>query len=148
VSGDNREAILARLQIVLSGVDGIKECTRNKTDFSSSALPAIGLMEGIEEVDADDLSDGAALRPMRVTMTPQLVLWVSGKPEEIGTTFNTLRQKVIKATLSDAELVALTTNGRRARYAGTKGPMIIGELVFSQMLIDLRFGYVLKPNAL
>jgi hypothetical protein len=148
MSADNREAIMVRLLAVAATVTGINEVARNKPDMSGSKLPAIVLMEGAEDVDEGDLGDGKPQGPVRVTMIPQLVLWVSGKPEEIGTTFNTLRQRLIKAVLNDTQLIALTLNGRRARYAGVKGPMIAGEMVFTQMVVEFRFTYVLQPGQL
>lgn len=116
---DRRELIIARLFAVAASVEGIETAVRNRTEFDDTRLPAVSVLEGDEEVDDRDIPlTRPSDRPYRVIATPQVFIRVATDVDNAGTNLNTIRQRIIKAVLQDAELNALSLNGRGVRPAG------------------------------
>ena len=121
---DPREAIIVRMLAIVSAVSGVETAARNRIEFDDTQLPAVAVLEGDEEVAPDSLTRTAS-RQSIVTMTPQVYIREDG--EEVGTSLNALRDAIKDAIKSDAQLSALTLNGRGVRYAGMQSTLHAGR---------------------
>jgi hypothetical protein len=145
---DPREEILARLLEIAGGVDATLNARRNETVLADSALPVVVLLDG-EELAADDDPEGRpASAPRRVTMTPEVQFRLASSAAEVGTRLNELRAKLIKAVLSDAALLALTENGRSARYLGSNMVAERGRSMEGGIGVAFAFRYLMRPGSL
>ncbi len=144
---DMREQIMARLLLVLNGVEGINGIARNVKTVSEDKLPALILLEGDEEADENDPVQrrGAGMDPRRIHMIPQIVLAHGNVPEEVGEDINTLRSRTILAIVSDATLRQLTHNGAGVRYLGFESDLALGRTMMGQMALRFRLTYAFKP---
>jgi len=109
---------------IVSAVSGVETAARNRIEFDDTQLPAVAVLEGDEEVAPDSLTRTAS-RQSIVTMTPQVYIREDG--EEVGTSLNALRDAIKDAIKSDAQLSALTLNGRGVRYAGMQSTLHAGR---------------------
>jgi hypothetical protein len=148
---DRREAILARLLIVLTAIDGIKSVTRNKRAISEEQRPAIQLFDGDEE-EAPQQSEVSRARPgtvpQMIDMHPELTIALGALPENVGTVLNSYRAKVIKAVLSDTGLRDLCGANGEIRYQGNDNSLHQGRLIEGEMGVFFVFRYVLSPSQL
>jgi hypothetical protein len=145
---DPREAILARLLIVASGVDETLSARRNETDISDSALPAVILLDGEEIADENDPEGRPANAPRRIAMTPEVQFRLQAKAANVGANLNLYRAKLIKAVLTDATLLALTVNGRSIRYQGAMMAAERGRSMEGGIGVAFTFTYLLRPGDL
>jgi hypothetical protein len=107
---DRREQILARLlQILEAQKPNAKTVARNEVLMDDDAKPALLLLDGNEEADDSDPRRRSNTAPRRVTMAPEIFIAVSGTPEEVGSTLNAWRARLLKAFQTDADLLALTS---------------------------------------
>src|SRR5262245_17605334 len=116
---DLREVLLARVLVVLKGVQGIETADRNLDDISDLRLPAAILFDGDEEAFDNPRARGAA--PNTVEMTPTIEVTLSD-PDQVGTQINALRARICKAILSDTTLKTSCGNIPNAgpRYIGMR----------------------------
>jgi hypothetical protein len=147
---DKREAILARLLVVLDAVEGVETVVRNRGEIPADKRPAIELWDGDEKADAAAFNKGRpAYAPNLMAMTPGLYLVLASiNPDTIGTELNALRASVIKAVLEDTTLKNLT---------GASGDMYLSELLTDlnramdmkgEMFLGFTFKYALDPRQL
>lgn len=142
---DPREAILTRLMQVMAGIEGIKRTFRNELDLQETDLPAIAMLDAGEEADDSDPIRPQAHAPRRVTMTPELFVILPEKSKNIGPALNVMRTRIISAVLFDAQLLALTLDGRSIRYNALQSSLSQGRQVIGDMGLFFDFTYVLRP---
>lgn len=145
---DRREAILARLTVVLAGIEGVTSFGRNRDDVSERQRPALRLL------DADEAADEAAFERKRpahapniVALTPEIYAVVAGEADEVGPAMSALRASVIKAVLTDHELLGLCVDGD-IRYEGCATGFARGRTMNGEMLLQFTFNYLLDPARL
>jgi hypothetical protein len=145
---DRREAILSRLVEIAGGLDGIVEARRNLPDVSEFRRPAIGIWDG-EEIGAEtDPTIRPANTPRRIEIRPEIFILVSADAADLGPTLNRFRAALVKAVLTDAPLIALTENGRGARYLGCASGLARGRKVEGEMTLRFAIPYILNPAEL
>lgn len=146
---DQRELIMLRLAQVVN-VIGVKTVSRNRIDFDDTQLPAVGVLEGDEEVAPNSLGRAARAsgRPYIVTATPQVFIRVGGRSEDIGTDLNTLRAAIIKALLDDAQLNALAADDGGIHYAGMQSTLHAARSMIGATAMVFAIKYLLYPNRL
>jgi hypothetical protein len=146
---DKREAILARLLEVATGVPGIAAAVRNQDEISERARPAIAVFDADESADeAAERQDHAGRAPNLVVMTPEVLILNGAPPENVGSSLNALRAKLVKAVLTDAQLTSLTGPNGHARYAGCSTHLGHGRSMEGSMGVQFTFTYVLRPEQL
>lgn len=143
---DRREAILARIEVVLQGISGIKTVARNVVEFDETQLPAVSVLEGDEEVIDDSNLNRPTLRPQIITMTPQVYVRADGAT--VGTTINGLRAAIIQAILSDATLDGLLKSKRKSRYAGQQSTLHAARTMVGATALVFAITYVMSPDEL
>jgi len=146
---DRREAILARLEVILAGVDGIKHAFRNVPDVPETKRPAAIVLDA-DEV-ADETGEGrnrfANLAPITAIMTPEIYFKFGGSAENVGPTLNALRIKAIKAILTDETLIALVKDND-IRYLGFATGFASGRSIEGEAGISFQFRYMVFPSKL
>ena len=146
---DKREQILARLVEVATGVSGISTVTRNSDEISEHKRPAIAVFDSDESTDeAAERQDHPGRAPNLVVMTPELLILLGTSPESVGPSLNALRAKLVKAVLTDAQLIALAGANGRVRYAGCSTHLGHGRSMEGSMGVQFSFAYVLLPEQL
>jgi hypothetical protein len=146
---DQRELIMVRLAEVVN-VTGVKTVSRNRIDFDDTQLPAVGVLEGDEEVAENPLgrSARASGRPYIVTATPQVFVRVGGISDNIGTDLNTLRAAIIKALLDDADLTAMSMDDGGMQYAGMQSMLHAARSMIGATAMVFVIKYLLYPDRL
>lgn len=147
---DVRESILARLVEIADGVSGVATAQRNPRQIDDIALPAILIFDADEQVvDGESLMSKPNTSPaplfIRQTMLPEILIKVSGLPEDVGGALNLLRSAFVKAVLTDGSLAALTTNGGAIRYLGCATQLGHGRQMIGEMAVSIGLTYVLRP---
>ncbi|ESY72522.1 hypothetical protein X740_33205 [Mesorhizobium sp. LNHC221B00] len=146
---DPREAILARLLIVAGEVDTTLSPIRNESDPAAANLPAVILFDGEETArDTDPRGRTALTTPRLVDMTPEVQFRLKAKDDDVGTKLNLLRAKLIKAVMSDAQLLASTANGQAIRYQGSMTATERGRSMEGGIGVAFTFTYAMRPEAL
>ena len=145
---DRREMILARLLEIARGIDGIESAFRNRDEIGEKQRPAIVILDADEAADDGDPGLRPARSPRRVAMTPEIYIMLGAKPEHIGTSINTLRARLIKAILGDAELSLIVSSNGDIRYEGCATALARGRTMEGEMGVSFSFTYVLRPDEL
>lgn len=140
---DSREAILARLAVVLDSVTGIKCAARNRASVDRDKRPAAYLYDGDEAAEVEQKSGRS---PALITMTPEIYIVAGESAEDIGTKLNTLRGAVLAAVLTDAPLAALAGPHGRVTYAGCATALSRGRTMEGEMGLNIAITYTLKPD--
>ena len=81
-------------------------------------------------------------------MTPEVLILLGASPESVGPSLNELRAKLVKAVLTDAQLIALAGSNGRIRYAGCSTHLGHGRSMEGSMGVQFSFAYVLRPEQL
>jgi len=81
-------------------------------------------------------------------MTPEVLILLGASPESVGSALNVLRAKLIKAVITDAQLIALAGVNGRVRYAGCATHLGHGRSMEGAMGVQFTFAYVLRPEQL
>lgn len=146
---DKRILILARLPLVVAGVDEIKAVSRNVlTLLPDEQLPAGVVNDGDELANDDDPPGRVPVgRPRIIRMQPQIIVAVGTNPEDISADLNGVCRKVVKAVLSDDELLALTVNRAGISYDGMETDLMMGRAMTGQASLMFTFKYRLDPSA-
>ena len=122
---------------------------RNQDEISEHRRPAIAVFDADETVDeAAERQDHPGRAPNLVVMTPEVLILLGASPESVGTALNALRAKLIKAVLTDAQLIALAGPNGRVRYAGCSTHLGHGRSMEGFMGVQFAFAYVLRPEQL
>jgi hypothetical protein len=152
---DRREAILAQLFTVLSGISDFKKVYRNRPMNAAATLrPALFLLDAHEHPDPEKAMEAVwrrlGLTPMR--MTPEIFISLADAPENVGSDLNALRIEVLKAVFADvaaadpASLGALVTPNGDVRYEGCTTALTMASGVEGEMGVSLTFLYPLLPS--
>lgn len=146
---DTREAIMARLHEVVAGVADIANCERNRISWDDTELPAVSVIEGDEEMVADNDVNNTrpSLKPYVITAFPQIYIRALAR-DDVGTDLNTLRLAIMSAVLSDSELNALTFKGRGIRLNGMNSQLHAARTMDGVHVIVFAITYLLKPEDL
>ena len=146
---DKRETILARLVEIAAGLPGIATAVRNQDEISERSRPAIAVFDADESGDeATGRQDHPGRAPNLVVMTPEVLILLGTLPESVGSALNELRAKLVKAVLTDAQLIALTGANGRVCYAGCSTHLGHGRSMEGSMGVQFTFAYVLRPEQL
>lgn len=144
---DKREDILARLLQVAASVPGVAMAVRNQDEISERSRPAIVVFDADESADeAAERQDHPGRAPNLVVMTPEVLILLGASPESVGSALNALRAKLVKAVLTDPQLIALTGANGRVRYAGCSTHLGHGRSMEGSMGVQFTFAYVLRPE--
>jgi hypothetical protein len=146
---DKREQVLRRLVEVAASVPGVNTVLRNTDEVSEHKRPAIAVFDADESADqAAEREDHPGRAPNLVAMMPEVLILLGASPESVGTALNALRAKLIKAVLTDAQLIALAGPNGRVRYAGCSTHLGHGRSMEGSMGVQFTFAYVLRPEQL
>jgi hypothetical protein len=146
---DKRELLLQRLVDIASDLPGIATVTRNQDEISEHKRPAIAVFDSDETADeAAERQDHPGRAPNLVVMTPEVLILLGAAPESVGTALNEVRAALIRAVLTDAELIALAGPNGRIRYAGCSTHLGHGRTMEASMGVQFTFAYVLRPEQL
>lgn len=143
---DVREALLARLVVLLGGLVGIDRVSRNVLVDDDNNQHRITIMEGDEVAAETDPVNRPPTAPRVVHMQPQILISAQAKSTEVGSDLSTIRGKIIKAIAADSDLIALTLNGRGGRYVGMESDLAFARAMSGQMALKFEFTYVLRPD--
>jgi hypothetical protein len=144
---DLREAILARLAVVLGGVEGVKAVGRNVLDVPGIARPALILHDGSEEF-FDKPDQERRSRAQRMELTPAIFVLVGADAVNVGSLLNTYRARVVPAVLGDAELSLLVNRNGEIRYHGCERHPATPESKEGRLELTFVFTYVFRPTDL
>ena len=149
---DNREAILARLEVVLAAIAGIESFARNRGLRDNDSRPGIVLLDGDESERPPRVGRNVAGRqsmlPVFMAMRPQVfVLMDTRKPQNvgIGTDINAFRTAIIRAVAADATLRALVGTNGDIVYNGSETDLKSGSPLDGEMRLDFTFSYFVDP---
>ena len=146
---DKREAILARLLEVAAAIPGVVTAVRNQDEISERSRPAIAVFDGDETGDEPTAQqDHPGRAPNLIVMTPEVLILLGALPESVGSALNALRAKLVKAVLTDEQLIALVGANGRVRYAGCATHLGHGRSMEGSMGVQFTFAYVLRPEQL
>ena len=137
----NRESILARLETVLAGVDGVNNVYRNVDRINETQLPAIVLSDADEKAVSGHVGGRPAASPAIVEMTPDIYVRVQDDGGNVGPKLNELLDGIVAAVRTDSELLALTHNGD-IRYEGCETGLARGRTMSGEMSVFFAFQYV------
>jgi hypothetical protein len=150
MSDDRREAILSRLLEVFQGLEGIQTVVRNKEKVADKDRPAVQLFDADET--ASDLMNGQPPSRARgvnlVSMNPEVYILLQEVPENVGTVLNLHRAALIKAVLTDAQLVTLVGPNGGIKYEGCATALSRGRAVEGELGLAFTFTYPLFPSQL
>jgi hypothetical protein len=149
-----REAILARLAVVVASVSGLETAARNLDRLPDTKTPSAVMFDGDEEAFENLRATGGA--PNAVTMTPSVVVSLGEVPENVGTVTNEWLAKVQKAVLFDSELEQLAggrTAVRRipnggARYVASTNSLSEGRSAEVNLTVHFAITYPFNPAEL
>lgn len=145
---DTREAILARLRDVLAAVVGEGHAQRNEPESCDVRLPSAIVLDADEAVDDSGYGRGRSnVSPVVVTMTPEIYVKAMAEADTVGRDVNQIRAQVIKAVLTDKQLIALCHNGD-IRYLGCATQLARGREMIGECAIAFAFNYLLRPDQL
>ena len=144
---DRREEILARLVVIANTITGV-QVFRNRDNIPETERPAICIL------DADEFADAAAqekgLRYNRgkniVSLTPEIYILASSDADNIGSTINAIRMKLLKAVLEDNTLASACGSNGRADYLGCDSQFATGRKMNGDMSVKFSFTYPLLPE--
>lgn len=147
---DVREAILARLLVLMGGIAGIGEVSRNVLagDDAAGTPKQITVLEGDEIASEYDPAARPATAPRVVHMHPQILLSNFAGTADVGPGLSAMRAAIVKAIATDATLVGLTLNNRGGRYIGMESDLAFARAMLGQMAMKFEFTYVLRPDQL
>jgi len=145
---DRREMILSHLLEIASVTEGVVAAFRNRDEISEKQRPAIVILDADEAADDTDPGSRPARSPRRVAMTPEIYILLGAKPEDLGSTINTLRARFVKAVLSDTQLINIVGTNGDVRYEGCATALARGRSMEGEMGVSFSFTYVLRPEEL
>lgn len=156
---DKREAILARILVILQGIPlqvGYVQHSvfRNRGELPEGKRPAIVLLDGVEEAVTPMTTKGHTrfMAPAVIRMLPQIFVLLKPRmlPDNagVGEEINTFRAAVIKAMNDDATLIQLCGSNGQLALQRFETDMQTGSTLQGEMRFDFAIDYVLDPNAL
>jgi hypothetical protein len=141
-SFDDREAILARLAAVLAATPGVTHFARNDLALPENSVPAILLLDGDETVNEDAYDRGSRLpgSVKIVTLDPEVYILVEDDPLLVGPSLSQLRRRVVKAVLTDDELLGLAVD-KGVRYVGMQTGLAMGRSMSGEAALNFSIKY-------
>jgi hypothetical protein len=153
---DTREAILARLLVILATIDGVagsgatKAIGRNITDVPagwSDRRPAIFLHDGIDEF-LDAPRQHRTVIEQRRQLTPLIVICAGADAKDIGTLLNTFLARLQVAVLGDTELRSLVDASKPVHFQRVETIPAGPEAREGRMEVTFVINYILNANNL
>lgn len=145
---DRREEILTRLLAVYKSIAGNDNVFRNRDEISEDNRPGIVLLDG-DEVKSDTIDASGRGRPSNapviIEMSPEAFILVKGKPDEVGSTLNEWRAKMLKAVCEDTSLNELCLE---IRYESFTTALATGRSMEGQARLNMTFVYALRISKL
>lgn len=144
---DKREAILARLQAIAGGITGVRNVFRNQDQINEKMRPAIMILDADEQAEDNDggIRGRPSMVPSRVGMTPEIYIMLGAQPKSVGSEINLIRAALIKAILSDADLIGILGSNGGVKYEGCATDLAAGRQMEGAMGVSFTFSYVLNP---
>lgn len=144
---DKRELILARLEVLLSGLGRAK---RNDPDAPEGLRPAYMVLDGDEDTEALLWGHGRPSDQKHIIdMHPEVYYVTEGTdPALVGREMNEAAAGIIHAVLNDSTLLSYTLNGRGAVRSGLRSSVDPGRQVEGSLAVDFDFTYVFQPAEL
>ncbi|MDE2467229.1 MAG: hypothetical protein KGL35_00370 [Bradyrhizobium sp.] len=155
---DRREAILARLESVLTDMPGATisggwSVYRNKEDLTEAMQPAFVIFDAHEERDpAGETLAAPSFGYARVKMTPRVGLYAADAAENVGPILDGMRLAALAAIFADASSSAAGTLGAYLvapgafTYEGAGSQLDRGAEMTGELLLSIAFFYPLKPT--
>jgi hypothetical protein len=143
-----REDILARLLLILHGVEDLKWAARNEDQFPEAVRPAAILLDGDEEAVAELARPWVKGKAYTVVqMNPLIVVSMGGKPEDVGTDINELMARVVTAVMTDVELTAIVVANAQCGVYYLATDYRLNHSLAMDCDLQMRFGirYTLLP---
>lgn len=146
-----REDILARLFAVLASITELTTTARNRGMIKNDIMPVGILMDGDEDAVTNGVNRGRQrMSPALVVMHPQIyIILPIGKPTNVsvGQELNAFRGRLIRAIVSDQQLLTLIGPNGDIGYEGCETDLKSGMPMEGQMLIKLFVKTVMNPYA-
>lgn len=149
-----RELILARLRVIIGGIEGlsvgpggeVRGAARNRNDISATARPAIVMHDGTEGRVGAGGEERTGRGPRRsaqqlMALHPQFVILLGKPAEEVGTASNVYLARLLTAVFTDAELTALLGPNGDMTYDGLAFELTPGENREARMVVDVTLYY-------
>lgn len=146
---DNSAAILARLEAIAVTVTGdAKRVLRNEQEIPDDEKEFIVINDADEVTDANQRWSGRpASAPIVMGLEPEIFIAVNRASKDLAAALRTLKNRLIKAVMTDTALLALCKDGE-VRYEGTATSLANGRGMVGQAKLIFRFMYVLIPARL
>jgi len=148
---DPREQILSRLVVVIEGVLGSANVSRNEV-YGDDATPTprtVSVLEGDELAAGEEGTNRApGAAGGLINMQPQVLLSNFDKTDDVGGGLNEARAAIIKAVTADTDLKALTHRGFGGRYLGMESDLAMARDALGRMALKFNFTYSLVPSEL
>ncbi len=148
---DKREAILVRLEVLLTQLAGEDiHVYRNQAEFENDELPAYALLDGIE---TKDFGSTDRRGPQVMILLPEIfyvpVPTENPKNVGVGPVLSARRVALIKLIMSDGPLRDLVGANGYIEYRGMETDMQAeADEVKGRFKLNFAFGYVLNFNKL
>jgi hypothetical protein len=148
MSRDRREEIAARLLLIAQGLVGPDRAFRNETSVTAKTAPALVVWDGDETTP----TEAGEADPQPVELRPEIRILYEASAASIGTAINALRLQVLRAVLSDADLLAACSASARGRrriiYVGCGPGLEAGRRVEGELSLNFLFRYRLVADEL
>ena len=145
---DKREDILVRLLAIYRTVDGVKKVARNEQVADDWNYPALLLLDADEEAEDTTGRGRPPTGLTRVTMTPETYLVLGELPENVGRELNRYRARIIKAVLTDAELLTIVGKNGEIAYLGCATSLSHGREIIGDIGLNFAITYKLNQSDL
>lgn len=143
---DPREAILARLEVVLAGLVDAKQFKRNEVNVPGTSKNRIVMLDGDTAADLETVRARQGERGSVFVATPEIFLLL-GDPKTPGTKLNEAAAALIKAVTTDATLLGLC-HDRDIRFMNMFTGFGAGRSIEAEARFDFEFRYFMRPATL
>jgi len=150
MANDPREAIMARLLIVIGQASGVSNVSRNQLydDDAADTSKRVTLLEGDEiAAEEENLSRPAGVGRL-IQMHPHVELSNFNTADRVGAGLSAARAAIIKAVAADATLISLTHKNTGGRYVGMESDLGFAREMLGRMTPKFQFTYALIPSLL
>ena len=105
---DRREALLARLRVLIGTIPGVVKAVRNGDELTGKARPAVFLHDAVEARVDTGVGGPPDSQEQLMRLSPQVALLMGEPTEEIGPAISEFRRRLVVAVLTDTVLRGLT----------------------------------------
>lgn len=148
---DVREAIMARLVVLMGTISGVDEVARNVLvlDDEEGKTRRITILEGDEmSSDQEPVKRRPPNSPLVIHMHPQILLSNFADTSLVGSGLSAMRTAIIKKVAADTALTALTLDNLGGRYLGMESDLAFARAMAGETALKFQFTYVLRPDQL